>query len=126
MTAINLRHFDALGYVERSTKLGVNEDVAKLQARELEIVFDMAVANSNQRLEKELANVATKADLKDLKVILTADIKKVEVALTADIRKLELGLKDLRFELLKWVVVVGAATIVAISGIMFTLLKFMH
>jgi len=97
MTAINLKHFDTLGYVEKSVKLGVSEEVAKFQARELEAMFDLTVSNSNQQLEKELDNVATKADI-----------------------------QNLRFELLKWVVGVGATTVIAISGIMFTLLKLMH
>lgn len=115
MSTATMTHFDTLGYVEKSTKLGANEELAKFQARELEAVYDMAVANSNQRLDNELNNVATKSDLKDIKVVLKSDIQ-----------ELRLEIQNVRLELLKWVVGVGATTIVAISGIMFTLLKFMH
>lgn len=108
MSTISLSHFDALGYVEKSTKLGVNEDVARFQARELESVFDMAVAKANQHLDKELNTVATKLDIQELKSELRSEMK------------------ALRFELLRWVVGVGVTTIIAISGIMFTLLKLMH
>lgn len=68
MTALNMKHFDVLNYVEKAKHLGVSEDLAKLQAREFEAIHEASRKSVTQNyLEKELNNVATKADIKDLK-----------------------------------------------------------
>ena len=65
MTAHVIRHFDALDYVDRSRALGVDENVAKYQARQMEQLLDMATENARTAIEaKELA---TKKDLMDVK-----------------------------------------------------------
>ena len=65
MTAHVIRHFDALDYVDRSRALGVDENVAKYQARQMEQLLDMATENARTAIEaKELA---TKKDLMEVK-----------------------------------------------------------
>lgn len=36
MTTVVIKHFDTLDYVEKSTALGVDERIAKYQARQIE------------------------------------------------------------------------------------------
>lgn len=63
MTAIALKHFDVLDYVEKSKAMGVDEKVAKYQARQFEQVFE---AVNITRSELDNKALATKQDIKEL------------------------------------------------------------
>lgn len=66
MTTAVIKHFDTLDYVEKSKKLGVDENVAKYQARQIEKAIDIAV--NTARTEIENKDLATKHDIKKLEV----------------------------------------------------------
>lgn len=72
VTAI-LKHFDTLNYVEKSKELGVDENIAKYQARQIEQAIDIAV--NTARTEIENKELATKHDIKKLEV----QMQKLEV-----------------------------------------------
>ena len=91
MTAIALKHFDILDYVDQSRALGVDERVAKYQARQMENILE--IATNNAKLEVENRELATKKDMH----LVREDIKKLELKLQADIYKS-------KFELIIWVV----------------------
>ncbi|RTL11801.1 MAG: hypothetical protein EKK54_06290 [Neisseriaceae bacterium] len=94
MNTITVKHFDALEYVKKSRELGVDEKVAEFQARQIEQAIEVAIA---QIENKELA---TKSDIGALqKELVTAELR-----------------------LVKWILGTGAATILAIAG----LLKIIH
>ena len=91
MTAIAIKHFDALDYVEHSKSLGVDEKVAKYQARQMEQAIE--IATNNARSEIENRESATKKDIRDVQ----KDIKELDLTLRAEIQKS-------KFELVVWVV----------------------
>lgn len=66
MTTLTSKHFDTLGYVQQAKKLGASEELAELQARQIEQAIDIAVNQAKEEIEaKELA---TKKDIKDLEL----------------------------------------------------------
>lgn len=73
MTAHAIRHFDALSYVDQSKSLGVNENVAKYQARQMEQLLEMATENA--RVAIEAKELATKKDLTDARYSLELKIE---------------------------------------------------
>lgn len=64
MTAAVIKHFDTLDFVEKSKALGMNENLAKYQARQIEQAIDIAV--NTARTEIENKDLATKKDIKEL------------------------------------------------------------
>ncbi len=93
--------FDALGYSESLASMGVPENQARLQAKELSKAFE-----SN--------NLATTEDIVKLESKLTGDIVRLESKLiTANLA--------MKVELIKWVAGMSFATM----GVMFALLQFM-
>lgn len=66
MATAVIKHFDTLDYVEKSKELGVDENVAKYQARQIEQAIDIAV--NTARTEIENKELATKHDIKKLEV----------------------------------------------------------
>jgi len=74
-----IRHFDVLSYVDRSKALGLDEGLAKYQARQMEELLEMATDNARSAIEaKELA---TKKDLLEAKGDLKLDIQKSKLEL---------------------------------------------
>lgn len=80
MAAAAIKHFDALDYVEHLKNLGVDEKVAKYQARQMEQVIDIAVSTAK------------------------SDVENKELATKKDIKELELKIERTKFELIIWVV----------------------
>ena len=66
MTTITTKHFDSLNYVKQAKKLGTSEELAELQARQIEQAIDIAVATIKD--EMELHNLATKKDISNLEL----------------------------------------------------------
>lgn len=62
------KHFDVLDYVEQAKALGVDERVAKHQARQMEHVIDIAV--NAARTDVENKELATKSDIKALEALI--------------------------------------------------------
>lgn len=61
MAAITINHFDALSYVKKSRELGVSEQLAEYQARQIEQSIEIAV--NTARTEIENKELATKKDV---------------------------------------------------------------
>lgn len=91
MTAITMKHFDILDYVDQSKAFGMDERLAKYQARQIEQVIE--IATNNARSEIENRELATKKDIRDVQ----KDIKELDLTLRAEIQKS-------KFELVVWVV----------------------
>ena len=66
----------------------------------------------------EAADVATKADLREVEMNLRHEIKEIETALRHEIKE---SAADLKFELLKWII--GLA--IAQAGLLIGILKFL-
>ena len=64
MSSMSTRHFDALAFVKKSKELGVKEEIAEYQARQLEEVID--IASTAAKEEFNIHELATKTDLKQL------------------------------------------------------------
>jgi|LauGreDrversion4_2_1035121.scaffolds.fasta_scaffold229105_2 hypothetical protein len=65
MTTITTKHFDSLNYVKQAKKLGTSEELAELQARQIEQAIDIAVATIKDEIA--LKDLATKKDLETTK-----------------------------------------------------------
>ena len=66
MTIITTKHFDSLNYVKQAKKLGTSEELAELQARQIEQAIDIAVATVKD--EMKLHDLATKKDISSLEL----------------------------------------------------------
>ncbi len=111
--------FDALTYSESLTNIGVPENQARLQAKELSKAFesnDLATTEDIVKLEFKLTIMEAK---------FTSDIHALEVATKNDIsacrNELKNDISDMKLELIKWVAGMSFATM----GVMFALLRFM-
>lgn len=108
MVALSLRHFDALGYVENSKALGVDENIAKYQARQFEQVLEIAVTTSQAQIdEKELA---TKHDIAKLDrdiIKLERDIKEIDLKIEQTKKELKIKIRSeanrAKYEMIVWV-----------------------
>lgn len=70
-------HFDVLGYVEKAEKLGIPNEVAKFQAREMENLYATTVDGVNKEIQEELINkkLATKGDVRESELKLQKEIE---------------------------------------------------
>lgn len=80
MGAAVLRHFDALDYVDHSRALGVDEKVAKYQARQIEQVIEIATDNAINaaKTEVESQELVTKSDLNKLELRLDSKLQTLD------------------------------------------------
>lgn len=85
MTALYLRHFDALSFVKKLKELGASEEMAEYQVRQMEDVIDIAVSNIENR------ELASKSDIQETK----GEIRKSELRLQKEIKALEIKLMTL-------------------------------
>lgn len=81
MSTAAIRHFDLLDYVEKSKSLGVDENIAKYQARQIEQAINIAVDTA--RTEVENKELATKKDMAELKAELKVEIQKSKFEMVA-------------------------------------------
>src|SRR3990167_7799861 len=134
MTSAAKKYFDVLSYVKTSKALGVKEDLAEYQARQLAEIIDIASANTQE--EFTVRELATKTDIYELGTTLRtefkADIYELRTELKTDIRELRTdvnGLKDttkdledrignLRYDTIKFVVWTGVSIVVFIGTMM--------
>ncbi|MFN7095733.1 MAG: hypothetical protein ACK4M7_10250 [Burkholderiales bacterium] len=88
MATLTAKHFDALDYVKKSKELGVPEQVAEFQARQIEQLAEMIEEQNSKFIVLETKEPATKKDLEITKLelqreieIVRNDIKKSEIML---------------------------------------------
>src|SRR3990167_7016890 len=86
MTSAAKKYFDVLSYVKTSKALGVKEDLAEYQARQLAEIIDIASANTQE--EFTVRELATKTDIHELRAATQADIHELRTELKADIYEL--------------------------------------
>lgn len=96
MAAMALKHFDVLGYVEKSRALGVDEKVATHQARQIEEAIDIAVMTAKTEIENK--ELATKGDIRALDSKLEKELK----ALDLKIEQTKAEIHKSKFELVVW------------------------
>src|SRR3989338_5668000 len=104
MTSAAKKYFDVLSYVKTSKALGVKEDLAEYQARQLAEIIDIASANTQE--EFTVRELATKTDIHELRAATKTDIQAVKTdihelraATQADIHELRSELKADIYEL---------------------------
>jgi hypothetical protein len=102
-------HFNTLDYVEKAEKLGISNEVAKFQARQIEQAVSTVAKEVKAEIKQELhANeLVTKKDL---------DVVKLE---------LEVKIATIKSDLIKWILGTGIGAVITLSGVLFTLLKLM-
>jgi len=81
--------FDTLSYLESLIDIGVPENQAKLQAKALSRAF-----KSN--------DLATKADITELKIGTKADIAELKIGTKADIAELKTEIAAMELRIIKW------------------------
>jgi len=125
--SMNEKHFDALGFVKKSKELGVPEELAEYQARQLENVVD--IASHSTRKEFDTRDPATKMDLLTTKTELQTEMKALGTELRAEMKELGNEIKHLdvkveryRYDSLKFTVWTGVSVVVFLSGLMISLL----
>lgn len=77
MMTFTAKRFDALDFVDKSKELGVDEKVAKYQARQIEQAIEIAV--NSIKADMETKELATKLDIKELELKLSAEIQKSKI-----------------------------------------------
>ena len=106
------KHFDALDFVKKSKALGVKDELAEYQARQLENVIDIAAFTARQ--EFNVHELATKTDLKQLEVEIVkfgVEIKQIE-------SKLEIKIEQYRYDTLKFVIWTGVGVVIFLGGLL--------
>lgn len=115
MVTLAKRHFDVLDYVETSKKLGVDEAVAKYQARQIEEAIDIAIDRSKEEVEHHGKEFATKADIAEVRNEI------IEVR-----NELKLDIKDVEIKLIKWVIGAASVSSITILGALFSAVRYLH
>lgn len=72
MSTLSVKHFDILAYVQQAKKLGTSEELAELQARQIEQAIDIAITTIKEEIM--LKDLATKKDLEVTKLDLQKEI----------------------------------------------------
>lgn len=107
--AINSLHsklrFDIVEYIKKLRNAGVSQEIAEIQAQELEHVLEVAVSTFKEDMNS--GELATKKDLDKTRLELQKEIA------------------DLRYTTLKFVVYTGCAVSVVVISSMYTMLKLM-
>ena len=92
MTTITTKHFDSLNYVKQAKKLGTSEELAELQARQIEQAIDIAVATIKD--EMKLHDLATKKDISSGPSLIAAVGAKYKQNPTTDIARFKKSFVD--------------------------------
>ncbi len=143
------KHFDALDFVKKSKALGVNDELAEYQARQLENVIDIASFTAREefnvhelatktdlkQLEADLKiemkqldlkieqyHSETKTDLKQLEVAMKTDLKQLESDLKIEMKQLEVKIEQYRYDTLKFVIWTGVGVVISLGGLLCGLL----
>ena len=109
IVAVAIKHFDVLEYVKKAKEFGIKEEFAEYSARQIELLSDTIQEQNIKINQLESKEPVTKSDV---------------FAIKEDIKKLELKIEQYRYNSLKFIVWTGVA-VVALSGVIFTILKLM-
>lgn len=133
--ARQIDHFDPIEFMKQSRARGVSQDVAELYAQTLAKIVEENQNNQNLATKIDLAKhdadiradlakleMNIRGDLAKQKEELKADIVKQKEDLKADIAKLDIRMSEMRYELIKWIIGVGATSVITMAG----LIKWLH
>lgn len=122
-----MKYFDALEYVEQAEKLGIPNEVAKFQAREMEHLYLVTIDEAKKEIKEELSNkeFSTKQDLHETELRLLKEIESVRKEIELVRRELKEDIANLRYETLKFVIWTGCTVSAVILGGVFSILKLM-
>ncbi len=104
MNTITMKHFDVHAYVKKAKELGTSEELAEFQARQIEQAIESVAYNMESK------SLASRNDITDVK---------------NDIVELRKELISVELRLIKWVLGTGVASILAITGAITAVLRFM-
>ena len=90
----NIRFFDVIEYVKKLRNLGVKQEVAEVQAQEIEYAIETAVERSRKEFKNK--ELATKHDLEIVKFELQKEIEIVR----QEIKELEVKIKNVEIRLM--------------------------
>jgi hypothetical protein len=103
---VSVAVFNTHAFVKRLTAAGMPEAQAEALADELTPLIDERLATKD-----DLANLATKADLADLKTVTKADLADLKSATRAD-------LAEVKADLMKWMFgAIGFQTVIVLGAV---------
>ena len=109
--------FNTHAFVKRLTAAGMPEAQAEALADELTPLIDERLATKD-----DLANLATKADLADLKTVTKADLADLKTVTKADLADLKSAtradLAEVKADLMKWMFgAIGFQTVIVLGAV---------
>ncbi len=106
---LNHKYFDTIEYVKKLRNAGVSQNIAEVQAQEMEHVIDNIMELTTERTTQifNSKEAITKGDLH-------LEIEKVN----AKIHGIELKIEQLRYDSLKFIIWTGIGVVVAIGGML--------
>src|SRR3990167_1906118 len=117
------KHFDALDFVKKSKALGVKDELAEYQARQLENVID--IASFTARQEFNVHELATKTDLKQLEVEIKQIESKLEIKieqyhsdLKIEMKQFDVKIEQYRYDTLKFIIWTGVGVVIFLGGLL--------
>lgn len=108
MSALSMKHFSAVDFMQRLKKANFTDEQAEVLAKETEDMFSNVIEQAKAEFDNK--DLATKGDILQIK----GDIRESELRLQKEIALIE-------SKLIKWILGTGIGAILAIAG----LLKFM-
>lgn len=104
--------FEIVEYIKKLRKAGATQELAEVQAQELEHVINDVLKHTEHKTKEFIDNkeLATKLDIKETKL---------------EIKELEVKIALVESRLIRWVVGVGVSATVTLCGAIFAMLKFM-
>lgn len=97
MSAITVKHFDALGYVRKSKELGVPEHIAEYQARQMEEILEIAINSGKTEIQNQ--ELASKKDIE----LTRKDIELSKKELELKIEQVNVAVHKSKYEVVIWV-----------------------
>lgn len=111
---MSIKYFDTLEYVKKSTEIKDPGALAAYQIKQIESAIETAVRYVKNDVHEDINSkqLATKGDIRVLK----DEIKEVRNELKSDIKDVRGEIKDLRYDMLKFIVGTGVASILTLGG----------
>ena len=113
---VSSQRFDPIEYIKSLRNLGVKQEVAEVQAKELEHVIEQTRQETRQIFENK--ELATKGDIENTKLTLQKEIETVR----KEIEVVRKEIADVRYDTLKFIIWTGvgvtAAMIATLGGML--------
>ena len=116
---VNNARFDVVEYIKRLRQAGASQEIAEIQAQELEHVLGVAVTLAKEDLKSK--ELVTKQDLFVTKLELQTEMEVVR----KEIEVVRKEIAELRYTMLKFIIWTGCGVTLIVLGGMYTMLKLM-